>query len=217
MIAAPAAHRSLFLAGLIAATLVAALMWTHGPRSAAANGVTSIIAEGKAGALDYVVGIGLFSPRRGLLFMSVSLSSRQSPVSDAEVYVSTTVDNGPYAVGPLQACNSPLHPASYDLWVAFDPPARDIIAFDIRVDSSLGKGSFVAEVVVPRGSGSRSLDDAGVESSTPSPTEAEVTGCAGAPGGSPTYAIVGTAAGIAALSLGAWGLGLYRRSIAGRS
>ena len=81
------------MAGVTVRAVAAAavcLLFAAGP--ATANGVTFPIAEGVSGPYRYEVGVGPFSPLRKALFVAVTLMADGSPVTDADVTVTVSVD-----------------------------------------------------------------------------------------------------------------------------
>lgn len=132
---------------LAAVTAVVWLLFSASP--AAANGVTFPIAEGVSGPYEYRVGIGPFSPLRKALFVAVTLMAGGSPVIDADVTVTVSVDGSPTEVGPLIAANSLTHLATYELSLDLPELARERVSFKIKVDGRHGPAVIEAEMIVP--------------------------------------------------------------------
>ena len=129
------------MAGVTARAVAAAatcLLFAAGP--ATANGVTFPIAEGVSGPYRYEVGVGPFSPLRKALFVAVTLMADGSPVIDADVTVTVSVDGSSSEIGPLDAANSLTHLATYEVSLELPELAREVVSFEIGVDGRRGAG-----------------------------------------------------------------------------
>ena len=208
------------MAGVTARAVAAAavcLLFAAGP--ATANGVTFPIAEGVSGPYRYEVGVGPFSPLRKALFVAVTLMADGSPVTDADVTVTVSVDGSPNRVGPLDAANSLTHLATYEASLELPELAREVVSFEIGVDGRRGPAVIQAEMVVPDVVGTFNGDSVPATAG-PAPDDETPSPATGAPGGGgdepsstagPLYLGVALAAALLGVGSGVWGLVRYRR------
>ena len=208
------------MAGVTVRAVAAAavcLLFAAGP--ATANGVTFPIAEGVSGPYRYEVGVGPFSPLRKALFVAVTLMADGSPVIDADVTVTVSVDGSPNRVGPLDAANSLTHLATYEVSLDLPKLAREVISFEIGVDGRRGLALIEAEMVVPDVVGTFNGDSV-LATVGPAPGDETPGPLVGAPGGDRSelpstgglvYFGVALVAGVFGVGLGVWSLVAYRR------
>ena len=207
------------MAGVTARAVAAAatcLLFAAGPVTA--NGVTFPIAEGVSGPYRYEVGVGPFSPLRKALFVAVTLMADGSPVTDADVTVTVSVDGSSSEVGPLDAANSLTHLATYEVSLDLPELAREVVSFEIGVDGRRGLAVIEAEMIVPDVVGTFNGDSVPATVG-PAPGDETPNSEVGAPGGGdepsstagPAYLGVALAAALLGVGLGVWGLVRYRR------
>jgi len=155
-----------------------------------------------------------------------------SPVIDADVMVTVSVDGSPTEVGPLAVANSLTHFATYEL--SLEPPelAREKGLFKVEVDSLQGPAVFEAEMNVPDVVGKFNGDSVATPSSTapaeqipvaaeatPTPTAQTADPETGTPQdevedtsiGRLVYSGFAVVAGLAGVGAGVWGLVRYWR------
>ena len=208
------------MAGVTARAVAAAavcLLFAAGP--ATANGVTFPIAEGVSGPYRYEVGVGPFSPLRKALFVAVTLMADGSPVIDADVTVTVSVDGSSSEIGPLDAANSLTHLATYEVSLDLPELAREMVYFEIGVDGRRGAAVIEAEMVVPDVVGTFNGDSVPATVG-PAPGDETPNPEVGAPGGGgdepsstagPAYLGVALLAVLVGAGLGVLGLVGYRR------
>ena len=207
------------MAGVTARAVAAAatcLLFAAGP--ATANGVTFPIAEGVSGPYRYEVGVGPFSPLRKALFVAVTLMADGSPVIDADVTVTVSVDGSSSEIGPLDAANSLTHLATYEVSLELPELAREVVSFEIGVDGRRGAAVIEAEMVVPDVVGTFNGDSVPATVG-PAPGDETPNSEVGAPGGGdepsstagPAYLGIALLAVLVGAGLGVLGLVGYRR------
>lgn len=208
------------MAGVTARAVAAAatcLLFAAGP--ATANGVTFPIAEGVSGPYRYEVGVGPFSPLRKALFVAVTLMADGSPVIDADVTVTVSVDGSSSEIGPLDAANSLTHLATYEVSLDLPELARETVYFEIGVDGRRGAAVIEAEMVVPDVVGTFNGDSVPATVG-PAPGDETPNSEVGAPGGGgdepsstagPAYLGIALLAVLVGAGLGVLGLVGYRR------
>ena len=208
------------MAGVTAWAVAAAavcLLFAAGP--ATANGVTFPIAEGVSGPYRYDVGVGPFSPLRKALFVAVTLMADGSPVIDADVTVTVSVDGSSSEIGPLDAANSLAHLATYEVSLDLPELAREMVYFEIGVDGRRGAAVIEAEMVVPDVVGTFNGDSV-LATVGPAPGDETPNSEVGAPGGGgdepsstagPAYLGIALVAVLLGVGLGVLGLVGYRR------
>ena len=208
------------MAGVTARAVAAAavcLLFAAGP--ATANGVTFPIAEGVSGPYRYEVGVGPFSPLRKALFVAVTLMADGSPVIDADVTVTVSVDGSSSEIGPLDAANSLTHLATYEVSLDLPELAREVVSFEIGVDGRRGLAVIEAEMIVPDVVGTFNGDSVPATVG-PAPGDETPNPEVGAPGGGgdeqsstagPAYLGIALVAVLLGVGLGVLGLVGYRR------
>ena len=181
--------------------------------------MTFPIAEGVSGPYRYEVGVGPFSPLRKALFVAVTLMADGSPVIDADVTVTVSVDGSPNQVGPLDAANSLTHLATYEASLELPELAREKVSLEIGVDGRRGPAVIQAEMIVPDVVGTFNGDSVPATAG-PAPDDETPSPATGAPGGDgdepsstagPLYLGVALAAALLGVGSGVWGLVRYRR------
>ena len=197
------------------AVVAAAVFLLVAASPAAANGMTFPIAAGASGPYEYQVGVGPFSPLRKAMLVAVTLMVDGSPVLDANVTFMVSVDGSSTEVGPLDAANSLIHLATYE--VSFELPelARENVLFKIEVNSRHGPAVIEADMIVP------DVGDSVLMTAGPAPSDETPGPVIGAPGldqdGPPStvgllaYLGIALVAGLFSVGLGVWGLARYRR------
>ena len=212
-------YRTSIAAALMLAAITGSLSGT--PR-VNAHGLTSPIAEGVAGPYEYVVGIWPPIPSVGDLFISITLSANQQPVTNADVTVTATVDDGPVDLEPRPAINNFLHPQSYELSMPLSTPGQ--WWFKIEIESPLGDA--VLEVPLEITGSEGTSNDREREVATDSDSAGREAGGqqAGvreggyqepvgqeAAGGKLDWATIAAPLAILGFGLGIWGLRRYMR------
>ena len=125
-----------------------------------------------------------------------------------------SVDGSSTEVGPLDAANSLIHLATYE--VSFELPelARESVLFKIEVNSRHGPAVIEADMIVPN------VGDSVLMTAGPTPSDETSRPVIGAPGldqdGPPStvglaYLAIALVAGLFGVGLGVWGLARYRR------
>jgi len=190
---------------LVAAVLVLAAIKgaPYGATKVSANGFTVPIAQGIAGGYEYVVGVWPPSLNVGDVFMSISLSSDQQPVTDAVVDVAATVDGGPVVLGPEPATNSILHLQSYELSMTLSAPGRWL--FKIDIESPIG--AEVVEVPLEITAAEGATNGEGSDAPDPAAAGREADGPQ-ARGNKTDWAIIAASAAFVAVAVSAW---IFRR------
>ena len=183
------------LGARVLAVTVIALLSIVGPASA--NGLTVSVAAGISGPYAYQVGVGPFSPLRPELLVGVTLAVDETPVTDAEVTFTISVDDSPEQLGPLAAATTPIHLATYEVSLELPRLARDYISFTIAVVSPHGPATIEAEMIVPYVDGTSSSDST-----------------VGARGVRLVYPGLLALGAIAAAALAGWGIAALRRRTA---
>ena len=189
------------IAAMVAAAMVLAGIngAPHGAAKVSANGFTVPIAQGVAGGYEYVVGVWPPSLNVGELFMSISLSSDQQPVTDTVVDVAATVDGGPVVVGPEPATNSILHLQSYELSMTLSAPGRWLFKIDIESPIGVEVVEVPLEITANEGATNGGGGDA--------PDQAEAGREADGPqarGNGTDWAIIAASAAFVAVAVSAW-------------
>ena len=200
----PRTYRTSIAAALMLAAITGSL---YGTPKVNAHGLTSPIAEGVAGPYEYVVGIWPPIPSVGDLFISITLSANQQPVTNADVTVTATVDDGPVDLGPRPAINNFLHPQSYELSMTLSTPGQ--WWFKIEIESPLGDA--VLEVPLEITGSEGTSNDREREVATDPGSAGREAGGQEVAGGKLNWVTIAAPLAILGFGLGIWGLRRYMR------
>ena len=150
---------------------------------------------------------------------NVGLVEGGSPVTDADVTVTVSVDGSSNKLGPLDATNDLTHLATYEVSLELPELAREVVSFEIVVDGRQGPAEIEAEMIVPDVVGTFNGDSV-LSTTEPAPSDETPTPAVGAPGGDQdgpsstgvvAYVVVALVIGLFGVGLGVWGIVRHQR------